>query len=48
MKKSNMEQRMSNLVLSLFIFQFFLSAVGAMLSQVFDERNVEDSYYLSI
>lgn len=48
LKKSMMEQKMSNLVMMLFIFQFFLSAIGAMLSQVFDEHNVNTSYYLSI
>jgi|TARA_B110000285_G_C14897091_1_gene501410 phospholipid-transporting ATPase len=43
-----MEQQTNNLTLVLFIIQFLFSAIGAMFSQVFDQQNLNSSYYLDI
>jgi len=36
------------MILYIFIFQFFLACMGAMMSQIFDDENKEGAYYLAI
>ena len=47
-KRSMMEQKMNMLILYIFIIQFLMACLGAMMGQIFDNENEYNAYYLEL